>query len=286
MTVVVPYDDSEQSRFALQLATQWFPDEEITLLHVLEPFADHTEAGGSTGSRYSALKSEADTLLEKAVENLDPGVNTRFEIRYGRPIHEIIHFVEENETTHVVIGSHGRDGVRRLFLGSVAETVVRRSPVPVTVVREDGDAGIETIEDVLVPFDASTESKTALSYALNHFPEASVTALYVVYPPREVTGPVTQGTPSAIEDWSRRIDSHTVEVLDLAEEIATELDRSIQIESMEGDPPHNIIDFAEDRGSDHIVMGSHGRDGLSRILLGSVAETVVRRAPTSVTVVR
>jgi len=56
-------------------------------------------------------------------------------MRVGRPARAIEECAEEAAVDHVVIGSHGRDGIARILLGSVAETVVRRSPVPVTAVR-------------------------------------------------------------------------------------------------------------------------------------------------------
>lgn len=286
MSVLVPYDGSDQSEHALQFAAHQFGDEQITLLHILVPFADHTAAGGYTTTRYEQFNEEADEMLAEAIESLPDGVAASKEVRYGRPVHEIIRYLEDSETAQIVIGSHGRDGAKRLLLGSVAETVVRRATVPVTVVREQSTGCVAGIDHILVAFDGSDQSQDALKYALETYPSAEITVLYVVYPPEEITGPATSSTPTAILDWSERIEEHTSDVFDRATEASTDSNRSISTEHRKGDPIQEIIEFADQSDVDHIVMGSHGRDGLERLLIGSVAETVVRRAPTSVTVVR
>lgn len=68
--------------------------------------------------------------------------------------------------------------------------------------------------------------------------------------------------------------------------VPTEVDVAVERELLEGDPAQEIVDLAERRGAAQIVMGSHGRRGLSRMLLGSVAESVVREAPCPVTIVK
>jgi len=73
------------------------------------------------------------TAVEAIATEHGRAVETR--TRLGTPAQEILEYVERNPIDHVVIGSHGRSGVARILLGSVAEVVVRRSPVPVTVVR-------------------------------------------------------------------------------------------------------------------------------------------------------
>lgn len=279
MTVLVPYDGSEQAQFALDAAADKFPDRTLVLLHVLEPYADHTEAGGHGSEQTDRARDDAQELLDEAVDAVEGTAETA--IRYGRPVHEIIRYIEENPVDRVVIGSHGREGAERLLLGSVAETVVRRSSVPVTVVRQQLiDAG--SPDDVVVPFDGSQESRRALSHAIEEFPDSELTALYVTYPTTEgsIPGPLSSG------DDAEPSDDESGDVLDIAEQTAAETGREIQTDTISGDPARAIVSYAETELVDHIVMGSHGRDGLTRLLLGSVAETVVRRAPTSVTVVR
>ena len=75
-------------------------------------------------------------------------------------------------------------------------------------------------------------------------------------------------------------------LLESARSVAEERDATVSTETVRGTPARRIVEFAEEEGVDQIVIGSHGRSGVSRVLLGSVAEQVVRRSPVPVTVVR
>jgi len=81
-------------------------------------------------------EGHAETLLEDVRERLtDRGIDVETAIEFGKPSNVIVEYADEHDVDLVTIGSHGRTGASRVLLGSVAETVVRRSPVPVTVVR-------------------------------------------------------------------------------------------------------------------------------------------------------
>jgi nucleotide-binding universal stress UspA family protein len=281
--ILVPYDGSEQSTDALRYAGENFPGATITLLHVVEPEGLADQIG---------LTEEDDPREQAATERL---AEVRDQQEYpadietavvgGRPIHEILQFTEDNSIDHIVMGSHGRDGAVRLLLGSVAETVVRRAPVPVTVVRQQDQVPPER---VLVPFDGSTQSRNALEHAFDRFKTGEVTALFAVYPsayPSTSTygyGDVAGETA----DWENEQEDNATDVLSITGEIASRHGREIQTTTTEGKPAQAIVEYVEDNGVDHVVLGSTGRDGLNRLLLGSVAETVVRRSPVSVTVVK
>jgi nucleotide-binding universal stress UspA family protein len=106
-------------------------------LRVVEAAGGSTEAG--VGLLREALRDreqEASGSLEDVTEPLDTaGIEFRIETAVGKPEREVVAFAEEHDVDHIVIGSHGREGVSRVLLGSVAEKIVRRAPVPVTVVR-------------------------------------------------------------------------------------------------------------------------------------------------------
>ena len=139
MRVLVPYDGSEQADSALEYARKTHGGDEIVLLYVL----DYVEAGyraapeaalaGYWEEWYDEAAASGEDLLAEAAETLDSDVETH--VVTGSPARAVIEFVDEEGIDAVVIGSHGREGLSRILLGSVAETVVRRSPVPVTVVR-------------------------------------------------------------------------------------------------------------------------------------------------------
>ncbi|SER87366.1 universal stress protein [Natrinema salaciae] len=141
--VLVPLDGSPQSWAAFDYAVANYDGETITTLHVVDPlegvYSDYgggyydsqtheraVERGEEFGDQARERADDAGiletTILEHAVET-------------GQPARTILEFADENGVDHVVMGSHGRTGVARVLLGSVAETVMRRAPIPVTVVR-------------------------------------------------------------------------------------------------------------------------------------------------------
>ena len=85
---------------------------------------------------------------------------------------------------------------------------------------------------------------------------------------------------------TERAEEHAEEVLEPARELAAERGRDLETAVVTGEPDHRIVAQAEDESVDLIVIGSHGREDISRLLLGSVAEKVVRRSPVPVLVVR
>lgn len=137
---------------------------------------------------------------------------------------------------------------------------------------------------VLVPFDRSPQSDRALEYVLESFPDAEVTVLHVIDPSSYWYGN-TDGYVYAdeINEWSRR---RGEAVLESARETAAEYGRDVLTELETGAPARTINEYAKTHEVDHVVVGSHGRSGVSRVLLGSVAETVARRSPVPVTIVR
>lgn len=284
--ILIPFDGSEQARAALTSAHEGFPEAELLLLHVVEPFANHTEAAGFGYDRYENEIENARLELEAVAEETSERERIQTDVVYGRPVHAILQYLEDSHVDHVVMGSKGRDAAARLLLGSVAETVVRRAPVPVTVIRSE--QMVTPPEEILVPFDASEQSTTALRFALEKFPDATVTVVYVLYPDTDIKSgdSAYRNSFPELEDWAEHRNEHARKILDRATEVAESLEREIETDCIDGDPATAVVAYAETNDVDHIVIGSTGRDGLGRLLLGSVAETVVRRAPVSVTVPR
>lgn len=136
--------------------------------------------------------------------------------------------------------------------------------------------------NVLVPIDGSPPSDAALAHAFEQFSADSITALYVLDP---VDGATAWG-PGSADDWLSAAEDRAETILDEAEESAAEAGVDLTTESVVGRPARAIVDYTDEHDIEHIVIGSHGREGISRVLLGSVAETVVRRSPVPVTVVR
>ncbi|MFB6071560.1 MAG: universal stress protein [Halobacterium sp.] len=138
---------------------------------------------------------------------------------------------------------------------------------------------------ILVPIDGSKQAEDALEYALEEFKDADITVINVIDPIE--AGYTAQATvPGYSEEWFEQAKESADELFDEAQETADKYDHPLDTVTEVGRPSRTIVDYADENDIDHIVMGSHGRSGVSRILLGSVAENVVRRSPVPVTIVR
>jgi len=138
MAVLVAYDGSEPAQKAVEHAIEEHADKQLILLGVVEVASSATSAGINLAQeKLKELRDEtregisADLQQRLDEENIDYEIETVF----GQPAREIVEYAEENDIGHILIGNHGRSGVSRVLLGSVAEKVVRRAPMPVTVVR-------------------------------------------------------------------------------------------------------------------------------------------------------
>lgn len=198
----------------------------------------------------------------------------------------ILEYVQENNIDLVIMGTHGRRGVRRLLIGSVASEVVRKAPCPVLTIGEKPiPAGTDTI---LVPVDFSKHSKMALRYA-NDLAEmfgATIDLLHVV---EEKPYPAFY---TKEEEKAKTYDQHP----DIQEKAKNQL-RALYSEvggasadtryhTVSGQPAHQIAEFADTNNSDLVVMSTHGRTGLKRMLIGSVTDKVVQQAPCPVFTVK
>lgn len=134
-------------------------------------------------------------------------------------------------------------------------------------------------ETVLVAIDDSPEARTALEHALERFPDAEITVVTVL----EITVADLADDHELPDEVAG---DHAETVLEDAVSIATQHGRDVRTETITGQPAKAIVSYADEQDVDHLVVGSRGSTGLKRVLLGSVAESVVRRAPCPVTVVR
>lgn len=200
------------------------------------------------------------------------------------PAESIVSYVEAHGVDLVVMGTHGRRGLRRLLIGSVAETVLRTAPCPVLMVRADEEGATAwNVQNVLAPVDFSEASTAAVKHAreLALTYGAKITLLHAV---EEVMYPSAYGMEMA--------DIPGPEVVDRVEDGLAEMAREeigyehVVVESVLGYASSAILNHVEANDVDLIVIATHGRSGLERFLLGSVTERVIRRASVPVFVVK
>jgi nucleotide-binding universal stress UspA family protein len=140
----------------------------------------------------------------------------------------------------------------------------------------------------LLPLDNSDPSWAALEHIQNTESDGTVTMLHVIDPARASYG-ANVGIPTSSEEWLEAEEERTATLFDQAREKIPDASFDIREEVVVGKPSRIIVDYVENATAppvDAVVIGSHGREGVARVLLGSVAEVVVRRSPVPVTVVR
>lgn len=182
----------------------------------------------------------------------------------------------------VVMGTHGRTGLDRVMMGSVTEQVVRHAPCPVLTVPARGQAS--AFRHVLCPIDFSENSRRAVALAgeLAAAGGAGITLLH------SIELPVSYSGEPRVEGFAEALDRQAARLLeDWARDLRARVSVPVTTRSRIGSPGAQILAVLDDDPTlDLVVMGSHGRTGLRRVLLGSVAEKVVRHARCPVAVAR
>ncbi|WP_440763626.1 universal stress protein [Natronorubrum sp. DTA7] len=267
--ILVPTDGSGPANAALEYAGEIAAVEQVTvhILYVIDP--DETEEMDDplAGSR------------DWAGETGSPIIE---EIETGEPRDTILEAAVEHDVDAIVMGTRGRRGVGRLLLGSVTESIVRDADVPVLVVRGAPEVRRPyPIETIVVPTDGSAHAEVALERALTvaaHH-DATVHLLSIV-----------DVTPAGIEDQNDlrldRLERYARRVVEEGVERAANLGVETEVMVTYGSTHRKIRTYADDVDADLLVMGTHGRSGLDRLLLGSVTERVLRTATTPVLTVR
>ena len=201
----------------------------------------------------------------------------------------ILNYADVHDIDVVVLGTHGRRGIRRLLLGSVAEEVVRRADQPVLTVRGivgERPAPDRRIDHILVPLDFSDFSREALRYAreLAALYDASIDVLHVV---EEKLHPAFYvGGVRSIYDVEPDIEAKAEAELTSFVEDTPGPTVPVHEHVAFGRPAHGIAEFVEEEDVDLVTMSTHGQTGLERFLLGSVTEKVVRHVKCPVLTVK
>jgi len=197
-------------------------------------------------------------------------------VEQGIPHRVISEYVARHDIDSIVMGTHGRTGLQRFLLGSVAEKVLRTSQVPVCVIPPETDeTDIENIryEDVLLPTDGSKGAERAVEWGVG-LAEAFDASLHTVYSVDTSRMPASEGSAyihGALEETGQR-------ALAYVRNEARDHGVSVSGNIGSGPPAKVVLAYAEEQAVDLIVMGTHGRTGVERYLIGSVTEEVVRNA--------
>lgn len=295
--ILVPLDFSGQSRQALACAVPLAAafGAKISLLHVAQPpVAMRTMPDGGI-----TVPVNTDRLVELAQERLDemaaeflPAIlrgNTL--VCEGSPTYEITAAAKTLKADLIVLSTHGFTGLKRVFLGSTAERVVRHADCPVLTVRRRPGAPERTAavgqlpwKRILVPLDFSLTSLRALEVAVPLAREAGaqLCLVHAVEP-----SPYPAGMEGVVLVLPERtlVRNAKINLKRVARRfVPAPLRVTLRVER--GHAASVVAQMAAAEGMDLIVLSTHGHTGWDRLLMGSTAEQVVRRAGCPVFVVR
>ena len=278
--ILLPFDGSEGAAEVLHHASELahWADATIQVLYVADSTRDSVTV--VDGQTVDTLVQQGEDLVDEAAKTLDTlRVSYDTDVVQGNPAPTIVEYAERYDQDLVIMPTHGREGISRYLVGSISEKVVRLSSVPVLTVRMQPD---ETLvfpyEDILIPTDGST----AATYAADHLVELSA-ALDATVHVLSVVDTTTLGldvrsTISGKE--SEKVATDAVETVISEAETRGVANTVRHIEH--GTPAEVILDSIESTDIHAVGMGTTGRRGTDRILLGSVAEKTVRSAPVPV----
>jgi len=288
-TILFAADFSESSKEAFRAACSLAVETKTRLivLHVIDPnwVAQDPIYFGQPSVQFVAKRDECqhEALKRKLGELYTPNhpIDIQYHTREGDPQAEILRMADEVKSDLIVMGTHGRTGLRWLLSGSVAIAVLREAHCPVLALRSPEHARQdEAIRVILHPTDFSINSEAPLRVARSLARDHGARLILLHVAALEI---LTDGTQAAASD--PRIYRDTLEQ---ARQRVDGPDLKYPVETMvrPGFAPEGILDAAEEIKADLIVMGTHGRTGLSRALMGSVAEAVMPKANCPVMVVK
>jgi nucleotide-binding universal stress UspA family protein len=255
--ILVTTDGSTESEhaFAAMMPVVRSYEPEVAVLYVL----DHPEASFQPPARVA----KACSALRAS------GVNAHLEIREGKPADEIVRL--GNRMDLIVMATHGRGGFKRLLMGSVTESVIRRSEIPVLVTRPG--TPVRSWNRLVVALDGSPRSEQILEdvVPLARRLKASVDVVQSAMLPITMSGigdipgvQIHEDPTPYLERVKSRLATEAVEA---------------KVAALEGRAGAEILRYVEERGASLLCMTTHGRTGLSRALMGSIADELIRHAP-------
>lgn len=255
---------------------------EILLVHVV-PFVVLPTEGYFPPQLYDELVKSARREAESGFDRLlgsvaASGLKVRIRLEDGAPAQRILEVANEERADVVIVGTHGRTGLQRAILGSVADRLVRQAPCPVVTVPPTlGDKPGGKIRRICYATDFSPSARAAWPWAIAmaSAADAEVDLVHVTFSPvpdRHLSAEALGRIGHMLHEQGR------AEAQRFLEQSPFPGGR-ISVRLSHGDPGEQIVHQAQAQSADLIVMGTHGWSGVVRWMLGSVAHHVIQAAP-------
>lgn len=305
--MLIPLDGSRVAESVLPQAKELAGrlDLDVVLLHVLNGGAEFLPAhkaylekvAGTMKTDVEKIRTQSGGMQGGKVAAKNKPVDISIELVEGNPAEEIIKSADK-QADLILIATHGRSGISRWAMGSVADKVLSGSKVPVWLIRATSvhkvspQKGAERV--ILVPLDGSEKAEAALSHAmavaLARGLKTQITLVQVCEPPV-----ILSDYPESVMSlsWEQHKEEEKDEVRQLAMNYLSEVQKSpvckgltVKTEVLFGRAADEIVDYAGKKSVNLIAMSTHGHTGLSRWAYGSVADRVIHAANSPVLLVR
>jgi nucleotide-binding universal stress UspA family protein len=289
--IVTATDFSEASVPALSIAGAWAKarNARLSLLHAYDPWPlgpSMSEAAGDDLAKAETAKEVAKAVDEElsrvVAERFGDVEVTKKAIAQPAAWLAVCDYASEEDADLIVVGSHGRTGIERLLIGSTAERVTRHASCPVLTVR--GSVSSQDFpRHILVATDFSEASESAFEpareLATKHGSKLTVGHVYDA-------SPIMFGEHPSFTD-AATLDAELKDRLKALMEARFAGVAGVRMALLAAPSPvMGLSDYAREEQVDLLVVATHGRSGVKRVLMGSVAERIVRHAPCSVLAVR
>jgi len=299
-TILIPLDGSELAEQALAPAVALARASGATLhlSHVFVPYAARMDMPDTVEKHIEIerqLAEDARAYLQSVAERIgaelpeqvrcDPLRSRPLQSPYGETlavVESLRRLARQLHPDLIVMATHARGGVSRMWLGSVADALVRRGAAPMLLVRPRAEraAPVELFRHILVPLDGSALAEETLPIAqtLASLSEARLTLLQVIVPQRAIArpAPVTRVNTRHLTEREAEAAQYLTAVRD---RLRTSGPCAETVTVVAEQPAWAILEYAVEHDVDLIAMATHGFGGVKRFMLGSVADKVLRGAP-------
>jgi nucleotide-binding universal stress UspA family protein len=268
--IVVPFDFShpatEALKFAAQLATK--EDADILMIHAIEfPVMVNTSVALELEKKYIEVhRAEAIRRMRKIAARVAKNARVDFRVDFGGTIAAILRAVKTFDADAIVMGTNGASGLEELTVGSNTQRVVRKSRVPVIVIRK----AVKSISNIVLPILPEAEDLDETIKSIKDLQQTFNAKLHILYINTPTWFKREIESKAGLENFVRRynLKDATVNVIN------------------DHDEESGIINFAKEMDEPMVVMATHGHQGIRHFMMGSLAEDVVNHIDCPITTFR
>lgn len=295
--ILVPLDGSELAEQVLPYVRLLVKGDQtrIELLRVIEPVPPNLVAAsqGATTIQIAAnMSTQAHEYLDKMATSLQgDGLDVVSKVSEGDPASWIVDEADTESSTLIAISTHGRSGLARWAFGSVTDKVLHATTNPLLIIRSREPETANTkvnLKEIIIPLDESSLAEQILPHAVSLAKALGLKmTLLRVTPPAGDYYRFMDYPPPNFENMPEEVDAGAVEYLHrTGQELRRKGVLNVSERLLHGNPGLAITDFAQEVPNNLVAMTTHGRSGMGRWILGSVADRVVRHSGDPVLVIR